>query len=75
MTVDVAEFEGEAWPGPRCWWTARDFTPEQRAKLEEVLFRRPDISASTITRVIRSWDIKVDPQAVRRHRKHECLCD
>lgn len=75
MGLDLGEFEAAAVrPGGICWWRLLDFTDDQRAKLDEVLFRRPDIASSSIARVLKAWGYAVSGQSLRRHRARECGC-
>jgi hypothetical protein len=74
-TLDVSEFETvpRAFQGIRCWWVLRPFTAEQRAKLEHVLFERPDITANAIAKVIADWGYgEISDQTIRRHRTRKC---
>jgi hypothetical protein len=74
--LDLSEFEGDVqtggWP---CWWEARAFTPEQRAKLTEALFHRVGIQSSAIARVIQGWGFRdVSEGMVGKHRRRNCAC-
>lgn len=75
MTLDVGEFTAAMrGPGTLCWYAALPFTAERRAKLDEVLRNRPDITSSAISRVVKSWGFDLSHQSVRRHRQGDCEC-
>jgi len=75
--VDVSEFEAQRRStGTRCWYVTLPFTAEQRAKVDEVLWNRPDIKTAAIARVISSWgpEFRRKVETVRKHRERQCSC-
>jgi hypothetical protein len=73
MSFDVTEFLGfTKGPGVPCWIDSTPFTDEQRAKLLYVMFERPDITATAISKVMATWGFEINEQSVRRHRSKKC---
>ena len=72
---DISAFvAAERGNGMGCWWRSRDFSDEQRALLNHVMFETR-ITAEAISRVLRDeWKIDVGAQSVRNHRAGTCRC-
>lgn len=74
--VDLSEFIAAARKGGgRCWHSQlAGLSPEQLAKLDAAL-ESPFISGSAIAAVLKGWGLPIRPEAVQRHRRHQCSCD
>ena len=75
VEFDISAFvAAERGNGNRCWWRAHDFSDEQRALLDHVMFDTR-ITAEAIGRVMREeWKIDVGAQSIRNHRSGDCRC-
>ncbi len=72
----VSDFE--AIPKPRsggvCALARLPLSPKDRVVLDEILFRRPEITGKAIAQVLADHKIVVSFQTVNRHRRGDCYC-
>lgn len=72
---DLSEFMSETLIRKKgCSVSALDLSDEQKAKIDAAL-AEPSITGEAISRVLKSWGVKISGNTIQRHRKKQCSCD